>query len=298
MPNTLSRWRRLAVLAPAAAALVLPRTTNQGAQPAFAADCSYEIASLSPDSMVAGSGQFTLDVHLTSAASAESTPFVLFDGEFVPTDPSNDGMVLEATIPGELLVDARSLEVTVRCSASLFTSPAAFTVAEGGSTVGSLLPSEAVAGSSWFILTVKGAGFSENTAITWDGTPLDTTYEDPFTLLAIVGPDLIATRTPDATAEVSVMALDSEGGGSSLVAAVPFTILRSSSDVDCNGEAESADALILLRGLAGFVTDPSACSTNADGSRDNLTTIADVTHVRQELAGILTGGPLASATQP
>lgn len=298
MRNSLNRWRRMAVLAPAAAALVLPLTTNPGARPAAAAACNYAIASLSPDTIVAGSGQFALDVHLTSAAAAQSTPFVLFDGEFVPTDPSDDGMVLEATIPGELLEDARTLDVTVQCSIGLFTAAAPFEVTAGGPTVANLLPSEAVAGSSWFILTVEGSGFSENSAITWNGTPLDTTYEDPFTLLAIIGPDLIATRIPDATAEVSVIVLESGSEEPALAAAVPFVILRSSSDVDCNGEAESADALYLMRSLAGLSTAPSNCPTNADNSRDNLTSISDVTHVRQELAGILTGGPLASATQP
>lgn len=288
------RWRTVAIVAPLAVA-ALPLLATEAA-PISRATCSFEIASLTPSSVVAGSGQFDLDVALTSAASQQAT--VLFDGELVSTSsPSNT--VLRATIPGELLETPRTLDVVVACGSGNETPAAVFTVEGGGPTVDNIVPSSIVAGRAGFILTVNGAGFSENSAITWNGTPLDTTYaDDPTKLYALVSSELIADRFPTPTIDIAVISV---GEGTQPAAAAPgavFTILRSSSDVDCGGEAEVLDALFLMRYLAGL-QEESACSTNADLSRDGLTTLADVMHIRLELAGLLPEpGPLASTTQP
>lgn len=301
MRNSLFRWRRLAVLLPVAGLLVPAALLSQpSAPPVRAASCPYTITGLSETSMVTGSGQFVLDVTLSSAIPGGSSPVVLFDGEFLPTDPDDPGMSLAAIVPGELLETARTLSVVVQCGDGDFTNAVSFEVIEGGPAVLGLLPDSAVAGSSWFILTVEGVGFSENSAITWNGTPLDTTYsDDPTKLIAAVPPSFVANRLPIATAEVGVITVGGTSGTEpASVPAVTFTILRSSSDVDCSGEADAGDALALLRAMAGLPTGPGACSLNADRSRDDLVNLADVMHVRQELAGVLPGGPVASLTQP
>lgn len=84
--------------------------------------------------------------------------------------------------------------------------------------------------------------------------------------------------------------LPSQGSGYATL-----TVLRSSSDIDCDGVPHPIDALHLMRVIAGLDLAAKNCSQDADKSGSPVPDIADVTWIRQEVAGLLLI-PLISST--
>ena len=84
--------------------------------------------------------------------------------------------------------------------------------------VTSLSPASILVGSANFTLTVNGADFAPTSVISWNGTPLTTTYQTQEQLTASVPANLI---TAAGTSSVSV-STPAPGGGAS--ATLPFTV--------------------------------------------------------------------------
>ena len=82
--------------------------------------------------------------------------------------------------------------------------------------INSLSPSNKIAGSSTFTLTVSGTGFAANSIINWNGTALPTTYISSTSLTASVTASYIASA---GTAGVTVST-----SGSATTATLTFTI--------------------------------------------------------------------------
>lgn len=83
--------------------------------------------------------------------------------------------------------------------------------------------------------------------------------------------------------------LPSQGSGFATL-----TVLRSSSDIDCDGRPTAQDALILMNVIAGLDLAPKNCAQDANKS-GGPADIADVTWIRQEVAGLIFV-PLISST--
>jgi hypothetical protein len=88
-------------------------------------------------------------------------------------------------------------------------------LAASAPTISSLSPSVVVAGGAAFTLTINGANFTSEAAVSWDSTSLTTTYKSASKLTAAVPASLIATA---GTASVTVTV------GSATSSAVTFTI--------------------------------------------------------------------------
>ncbi len=154
-----------------------------------------------------------------------------------------------------------------------------------GPSISALDPSFAVAGAFEFELRVLGSGFDNSHDIFWDGDALDTEFINAGELRADISTATLGKLMGSAQVEVGDNPGESNG--------VSFIIKRSSSDTNCDGTASAADALLVLRALAGLPVDTNGCSTDVIGS--NQTHISDVHWIRQEIAGLVE--PIASGNQ-
>lgn len=145
-------------------------------------------------------------------------------------------------------------------------------------------PNQAVAGTDIErVVTVTGSGFVDGDQLTWNGTPVATTFISATQLSFVATTDLIGESQ-------DVHAVGIIGGVSSAL----FVVQRSSSDVDCSATADAVDALFLMNVLAGLADANADCPPDADKSGGGPT-LADVLHIRREIAGLLE--PLASLFQ-
>lgn len=122
-------------------------------------------------------------------------------------------------------------------------------------TVGTISPDVTAAGSSAFTLTVNGTGLLSSSAISWNGSPLPTSYVSATQLTASVPASLVATA---GTAQVTVTNPTPGGGTSQQVA---FNILPAA-------PAASLSATTLSFGsvLAGSSSVPQTLTLTNSGS--------------------------------
>ena len=103
-----------------------------------------------------------------------------------------------------------------------------FTILAGvtAPVISGLTPSSAQAGGAAFSLAVNGFGFTENSAVLWNDTPLLTTFVSANQLKASIGADLIASQ---GTVAVTVSTAGKVTGSSdfSITAAAPGPVLTS-----------------------------------------------------------------------
>jgi hypothetical protein len=151
------------------------------------AQATPTISSLSPSSAQAGGTDFTLTVN-GSGFTPNST--ISWNGTPLPTDFLSSTQ-LTGEVAAGLIALQGSAAVTVSTSGTVSNS-STFTIAT--STISSLTPASAQAGGAGFLLTVNGSGFAANSRISWDGTPLSTTFISPSQLTGTVTPSLIATQ--------------------------------------------------------------------------------------------------------
>lgn len=124
------------------------------------------------------------------------------------------------------------------------------------------------------IVTVGGASLKSSTELRG---------EIPGNLLTI-GTHKVRVTTPETDDW-----LPSQGSGFATL-----TVLRSSSDIDCDGLPTATDALILMNVIAGLDLGVKNCSQDANKS-GGAPDIADVAWIRQEVAGLIIV-PLISST--
>ncbi len=156
------------------------------------------ITSLSPSSAAAGGPAFTLTIN-GSGFNSSSTAY--WNSTALSESVVNAGQIT-AAVPAALIAQQGTASITVRFG-NLVSNALTFTITATPLTLTSISPSTAVAGGPAFTLTANGAGFSSGAVITWNGSPLTTTFVSSGQLTAAVPASLIATA---ATASVGVAA--------------------------------------------------------------------------------------------
>ena len=127
------------------------------------------ITSMSPTSIGAGSGAFTLTVNGSGFVVAAA---VVFNGSALPAAFVNSTQLL-VTVPANLLANAVSATVAVVNPGSAASNGLVFTVGAGGTgttgpaTLTTLTPTSTTAGTSGITLCVNGTGFGSNSVMQW-----------------------------------------------------------------------------------------------------------------------------------
>lgn len=144
-------------------------------------------------------------------------------------------------------------------------------------SISQLTPTSAVAGASQFNLRVQGTNFTNTMKIRWNGQELSTVFFSANDVRADIDTNVLGYAKSTATITV--------GTTGNLTTGVPFTVLRSSSDVNCDGTANTADALFLMQVLAGLATNNTLCPS--DAKQNGGVALDDVTYIRREVAGLI-----------
>jgi len=173
---------------------------------------SATISSLSPASVTAGGGNFTLTVNGRGFAKGAT---VMWNGAPVTTTfvsaTKLTGAVTKAMIatPANVLVKVVNADSTSSLTSNYTVNPAPGTIA-------SLSPSSAVAGDVGFTLTLTGTNYYNGSIVMWGATALTTTYVNATCLRAAVTTAQIAAA---GTVNVSV-----KNPGGAVSAVRSFTI--------------------------------------------------------------------------
>jgi hypothetical protein len=172
--------------------------------------------SLSPSSVLEGSGQFTLTVN---GGNFVATSVVQWNGGALSTTFVNSGK-LTAIVPPSDVATAGTVPVTVMNPAPGGGTSGAltFTINNPAPTATSLSPSSANAGGSAFTLMVTGTNFVSSSAVQWNGAARSTTFISGTQVNAAISAGDIANG---GTVPVTVMN-PAPGGGTSN--ALTFTI--------------------------------------------------------------------------
>jgi len=192
------------------------------------------ITSLSPESVLAGSSQFTLTVNGTNFAS---NSVVTWNGSNLQTSSSIlTNTQLQATVPASDLVTAGMAQVAVLNPApgGGLSNVVSFTIKNLFPAITSVSPASTKAGGSSFTLTVNGSGFAcavqttsscttSATVINWNGSPQATTFVSASQVTASIGAALIASA---GAVQITVTNPPPGGGTSSPVV---FNVTSSSS---------------------------------------------------------------------
>jgi uncharacterized repeat protein (TIGR01451 family) len=167
------------------------------------------IASLDPDSAMAGGPGFTLTVHGDNFVAGS---VVRWNGADRPTTFVSS-TELSAAIPASDIATGGTASVTIFNAApgGGLSNALTFTINNPLPAITSLSPNTAIAGRPDLMLTVDGSNFVGSSQVTWNGSPLATTFMSNSQLTAVVPAALL--NTP-ATAAVAVVN-PAPGGGSS-----------------------------------------------------------------------------------
>ncbi|MBV9760184.1 MAG: IPT/TIG domain-containing protein [Acidobacteriaceae bacterium] len=152
------------------------------------------LSGISPDTITAGSADFTLTASGTGFASGA---VVQWNGSALTTtfQSANE---LTATVPASLVSSVGSASVTVK-SGGVTSNSLTFTIVTAP-TISSLSPNTVTAGSGGFTLTVNGSGFASGAQVKWNGTTLGTIYVSSSQLTATVpGNDVTSPGTEHVT---------------------------------------------------------------------------------------------------
>lgn len=151
------------------------------------------ITSLSPSSVVAGSGGFTLTV----TGSGFEAPYgdyggsrVIF-GELQLYTTYVNSTTLQVSPSGYLIASPGQIQVRVRNPG--IDSNTVYLQVTSSLTITGLNPSSANAGGPQFNLVVTGTNFFNPTTVRWNGAPLATTFNSATQLTAVVPANLIAS---------------------------------------------------------------------------------------------------------
>lgn len=174
------------------------------------------LTSLSPSSVTAGSGAFTLTVNGSNLTSSSS---VRWNGSARTTTFVNSGQVTAAITAADIAT-AGTASVTV-----INPSPGGggsntltFAINQPVPALTSLSPSSATAGGPQFTLTVNGSNFMSTSVVNWNGSARATSFVNSGQVTATILSTDIAT---EGSAQVTVVN-PAPGGGTSN--ALTFTI--------------------------------------------------------------------------
>jgi hypothetical protein len=164
------------------------------------------LSSLSPNTLGAGGGTFTLAVNGSNFANGAVVQWngVALGTSFVASTQLN------ATVPATLIAAPGSANVTVVNPGGATSNTLVFTITTAsGVTLSSLSPNSASAGGPGFTLTALGSGFANGANLEWNGAVLSTNFVSATQLSASVPSILIANP---GTATITVV---NPGGGTS-----------------------------------------------------------------------------------
>jgi trimeric autotransporter adhesin len=222
------------------------------------------VTALSPASVVAGSGAFTLTVDGTGFVAAS---LVKVDATVLPTTFVS-ATRLTASVPAAVVATAGALAVTVVDGGGAASNAINVTVAAAPPAplaIASLSPDTLSAGSAAFTLTVSGTGFTSASQVRFAGTLLATTFVDS-TRLSAAAPALVTAST------LPVQVVDGARSTSSLdfhviADAFPDIVSRSPSSAPLGGNHESTIAAPDAQGR--FVAFQSAATDLVAGDLGN-----------------------------
>jgi Tol biopolymer transport system component len=250
MQITLSK--RAIFIAGAAAAFAGCGTTTPASTPP-PTGATLTIASLAPDSAVAGGPGFTLTV---SGASFTSGAQVQWDGSGRTTTFVSSSQLQAAITAGDLATPGTNT-ITVVNPGGGTSGGVTFTVAVNTPSINSLSPRAALAGGPGFIMTLNGTNFSSGAQVQWNGNGRTTTFVSSSKLQAAV--TAVDLATPG-TNRVTVVNPAPSGGtsGAAAFAVNPIRItFESTRAVDGSNSATTGSTQNV------WVMDPDGSSAAA-----------------------------------
>jgi hypothetical protein len=162
---------------------------NAGQLHAFLFDAQATIASLSPNSAMAGGPSFALTLTGTNFIPGATVNWNATALKTLYVSPTE----LRAAVPDSLIASAGTASVTVTAIGSP-SAGATFTInPPPPPTITSLSPNSATVGGPAFALTVTGTNFVPAATVNWNAAPLPTLFVGANTLEAAVSPSQIAT---------------------------------------------------------------------------------------------------------
>ena len=153
------------------------------------------LTSLSPDNATAGASPFTLTL---TGTGFNSSATVQWNGASLATT-FVDAAHLTAAVPANLIASPTTAQITVIING---VSSNALNFIVSVTSISSLSPPNAPSSGQPFQLTVNGGGFSSNSVVQWNGTPLSTKFESSSQLTANVPGNL--SQSPG-SAQISVV---------------------------------------------------------------------------------------------
>lgn len=183
--------------------------TNPGTGPSNALTVAIRlpgpvITALTPASLAAGGGPFTLQVNGRNFAAG---CVMRWNGSPLLTTFASATQAT-ATVPADRIAAPGEAAITLANPDGQESPPAAFTIFTPAPAIASLSPASASAGAAEFTLTVSGSGFQPGSKVTWNSTTLLTAFVSstelqanvPAALVASSGFATIAIATPGVSA--------------------------------------------------------------------------------------------------
>ncbi|MDP9014603.1 MAG: PQQ-binding-like beta-propeller repeat protein [Pseudomonadota bacterium] len=199
-------------------------------------------ASVAPSTVIAAQGALSLTV---SGQYFTSTAAVYFNGNSRPTTLNNQGqLVAQLTAQDVAVAGTATITVEDPASGNVPSNVLSFVIQPLPSlALSSLSPATVPTGNAAFTLTVFGTGFTTNSTVALNGTPLTTIYVSASTLSAAVSAAQVATV---GSASITVVNPANQGGTSS-----PLTLTIVAPSID-------AVSYQINNGHSGFVAFKSA----------------------------------------
>ena len=174
------------------------------------------ISSLSPISIAAGSGSFTLAI---TGGDFATGSVVLWNGAARSTTfVSATSLLAQIAASDVASVGTASVSVSNASTGGGVSPPIAFTITAPGPSLSTLAPASTSAGAPAFTLTLTGSGFDSTAQVYWNGSARSTSFASATQVTAqITAADVLAAGTN----LVTVTNLDNPGTSS---AAVSFTV--------------------------------------------------------------------------
>jgi mono/diheme cytochrome c family protein len=245
-----------------------------------------QITSITPDSVLVGSGAFTLSV--------TGSGFVAGSVVRVGGSPRTTSFVNSTQLAAELLAGDVASGGTPAVTVSNAgpgggtSDPVSLVVNNPAPVLSSLSPTEANAGAGAFTLVVTGAGFVAGSTVEWAGSPRATTFVSPTRLeVAILGTDVTNAGTRAVTVKTGP-----PGGGTSgalnFTVRVPVPVLDALSPC---GRVAGAGAFTLTATGSGFV---AGATVDFDGETYTPTLVTS-TMLTVEIPALATASSPADA---
>jgi outer membrane protein assembly factor BamB len=154
------------------------------------------LSSLSPSSAIASGPAFTLTVN---GANFSSQSTVMWNGSARPTTFSS-GTQVTAQITGADIAAVGSVPISVSDPINGLSNQLMFTVQQAVLAIHSISPTSVTVGGASFMLTVMGSGYSNTSAVQWNGSARPTTLVSTSELVAqISATDIAAVGTAQVT---------------------------------------------------------------------------------------------------